>query len=268
MLVCCTICLSANAQLLKKLKQKAESAVENAVLNKTETLIQTQTEKALDGVFNLPRNQKGMSAEDFMANTSDVPETYEFDWKYKLNFKTAKAKDNMSMTFYLKEGADYWGAGFNQDKAKIIMVYDTDRKLLPMFMEAKGKKFISVTKLLDMPPDPQDNDLDYSDYTITELPGKTILNYPCKGYKMENNAYAFTIYITFDVAISFSDIYTKSNQVPQNFNLSWLKDQDNEGVLMEMTMIDKNKRKNNITATCEALNKETLKINKSAYAGG
>ncbi|NRA92381.1 MAG: DUF4412 domain-containing protein [Psychroserpens sp.] len=260
--------MSTHAQLLKKLKQKAENALENAVLNKTESLIQQQTEKALDDVFTLPTNQKGMSAEDYMVNTSEVPESYEFDWKYKLNFKTAKAKDNMSMTFYLKEDADYWGAGFDQDKTKIIMVYDTDRKILPMFMEAKGEKFISVTKLLDIEPNSQDNDFDYDDYNITEIPGKTILSYQCKGYKMENDAYIFTLYITFDVSISFSDIYTKSKQVPQNFNLNWLKDKDNEGVLMEMIMVDKKKRKNNITATCVTLEKEAMKINKSAYEGG
>ena len=45
----------ANAQFFKKLKKKAENAVERTITRKTEREVEKTTDRALDSVMNAPR---------------------------------------------------------------------------------------------------------------------------------------------------------------------------------------------------------------------
>lgn len=268
-LIIVLLLLSANAeaQFLKKLKKKVENTVENVVTDKIANKTAQQTNKAMDKILN-PKFKKNspMPIGSEMGSLDDVPATYEFDWVYKLDIKTTRSKRKMDIAYYLKKDAPYWGAKMNQDM-EMFMVYDLSRKLTVIFMQNDKNSFASVTKIPEEIIDDEvlDENVSFQDYTMKEIPGKEILGFQCKGYEMENDQYKFTLYNTFDTEVSFSDIYGKSEQLPKGFNVDWLKEGENEGLVMEMIMEDKKNKKNNMTMKCVELEKKSFTINKSDY---
>jgi len=57
-LACLTISFSTEAQILKKLKKKAEAAAERTLLNKTDEIVSKKTEQAIDSVATSKPNKK------------------------------------------------------------------------------------------------------------------------------------------------------------------------------------------------------------------
>lgn len=66
---CLVVASTAHAQVLKKLKKKAEQAVERTVLNKTDEIVSKKTEKTIDDVTQGDKANKDKNAGDKDANT-------------------------------------------------------------------------------------------------------------------------------------------------------------------------------------------------------
>jgi len=255
---------TSHAQFFKKLKKKVENAVEQTVINKTSEKAAKETEKAMDKAFDMDFGN--MYPNGSMGSMENIPAKYDFEWVYELELESPNYKKNegeLFITYFLKEGAPYWAAEFNSGAAEnMMMVYDAPTNQMIMLLDQKGEKMAVATELPDLET-AQENEM--QDYKMTKISGKTILGKDCEGYKMENDEYEFTMYVTFDTKISFSDIYGKNQQIPKNFDASWLKKGDNEGLLMEMQMIDKSKQKNNMNMKCVRLEKNNFSINTTAY---
>jgi hypothetical protein len=54
--------------------------------------------------------------------------------------------------------------------------------------------------------------------------------------------------------------------MPKDFQVDWLKEGDNEGLVMEMIMEDKEDGKNNMTMTCVQLEEIEQTIKKADYS--
>jgi len=260
------LCLTATleAQLLKKLRQKVEAATEQVIVNKTAEIAAKQTDKAMDKILNMSMGEnagEGLATEP--GSASDLPDTYDFTWRYGMRFETSKASENMDMTYFFKPDAPYWGAEFTQE-VSMFMVFDNSRNQMAIFSSVKGESFVSVTKFPEVNTTEEDH-TGFDDFRMTELPSKEILGYLCKGFLFENATHRYTIYMTFEVPVSFSDIYGKSDKMPKDFNVDWLKDGDHEGLMMEMVMEDKKNPKQNMKMTCIQLEENPYQLKKSAY---
>lgn len=253
------------AQFFKKLKKKAEQAAEATILNRAQSIAAKQTEKAMDKVFEMQFGKEGYSGVAEKVDANELPEKYGFEWRYKMKFETAQSKEQMDVTYFLKKDQPYWGAQFYQGM-DMFMVFDNELSLIAMFVETEGEKFVTISKTPEeIAEDEKNGTMDYSDFKTTELPGKQILGYYCKGVTMENDKMKLTMYITFETEVSFSDVYGKNDQMPKNFDINWLKEGDNEGIVMEMIMEDKKKKKNNMKMRCVTLEKSPYSIKKSDY---
>lgn len=254
-----------NAQFLKKLGKKVENKVENTVINKTSDKAGKETGKAVDNVLEPETDNKKQNREKKTTKKSaskSIPSSYEFDYQYQMTMTTSQGK--MSLDYFLKPGASYLGLKMNQG-IDMFMVMDGDSNTNYMFMNSGGNKIATATSL-------NGNDIinssnNENDYTITDLPPKTILGYKCLGKQMENEEYLIKMYYTTEADVSFNDVFKSSNdQIPDamkaHFNSA-------EGALMMyMDMVDKkNKGKRNSSSTmeCTLLKPTDFTFNTSGY---
>jgi hypothetical protein len=88
-----------------------------------------------------------------------------FDYIYK--FKMTHKKGDMTLDYYLKEGAQHFG--FDSEEmtkggkdTKMFMVMDNELHVTAMFMEMMGKKVVQKTKL-------KASDFDSDDYDMSDM---------------------------------------------------------------------------------------------------
>ncbi len=252
----------AEAQFFKKLTKRAEKAAEEAVLRKVEEKAAQTAEQGMDKIFNFDLSKKSM-------DPSVLPASYDFEWKYKLQMK-AKQGD-FDMAYYLKPGASYFGSK-PEFKEKMMMngmfmVMDQGLKTMTIFMSTDGKKSGHIVPMMtDEIVDQADDEQLMSDMNYKELGTKTILGYECQGFQIENKEMKMIMYVTFDAPVSFNQVYggTNSKALPKGFDPKWMKGADNS-LMMEMTFINKKKKKYSATMTCVELVNEPISIVVSEY---
>ncbi len=246
-----------HAQFFKKLKKRAEAAAKEAVLRKAEEKAAMETEKGMDKLFNFDLSKKSM-------DPSVLPATYEFDWKYKLQMKGKQG--TFDMTYFLKKGATYFGSK-PEFKEKMMMngmfmVMDEGIKTVTIFMNSNGKKHGQVLPSSnDDVMEGTDDEQLMKDMNFKELGTKEILGYECQGFQIENKEIKMIMYVTFDAPVAFNQVYDGTNKkaLPKGFDPKWLKGADTS-LMMEMTFINKKKKKFNATMTCVELVNEPKTI--------
>ncbi|WP_203293000.1 DUF4412 domain-containing protein [Luteirhabdus pelagi] len=269
----------AEAQFFKKLKKKVEKSVENTIHRKTADKASKETGEVMDDVLEGDGKENDAGNNDNRSSfpmggmmggkMENVPSQYSFEWVYRLKMEMKKERNNMELEYFLKEDAPYWGAKFYQDKQEMamntFMVYDNQSKLMVMFMNQEGRKMATASKMPKNIAETAAENSGIEDYTMKKIAGKTILGYDCDGFEIENDEYIITMYVTFDVPVSFSDVYGQSDKMPKGFNPEWLKKGDAEGLVMQMHMDEKNSNRNDMTMTCVKLEEAPFTISKSDY---
>ncbi|HET8753947.1 MAG TPA: DUF4412 domain-containing protein [Salinimicrobium sp.] len=250
---------SAQAQFFKKLKEKVEKKVENAVTESVSDKAEKETQKAMDKMLeaNLSNISMGMES----ADLSEVPETYTFNWEYALHMKTKDG--DFEMIYRLNEDQPYIGIEMPQAEG-MFMVMDQENKLMAMFMNSQGNKFLTATKLPEVPEEVTDEEEINSTPEITKIGTKTILGYESQGYQTEDEDHIITFYVTDEAGISFNDMFkTSQKNMPKNFEAEWLEE---GALLMEMNMQSKTNPKETMLMTCTRIEKEDFSIKKADYA--
>ncbi len=238
---------TTNAQLLKKLKNRVEDAAKEAAIRKAEEMAARKAEKSVEKLFSINLTKKSM-------NPEILPESYEFEYKYKLQMKTNKGK--MNMVYFLKPEATYFGSTPEISKSKkagnMLMVLDEALNTTTIFMEAQGKKMGHIVPLQDTD---DDNEEQLKNSQFKELGTKTILGYECQGFTVENNEMKIIMYVAFDAPVSFNQIFKDNNTsktLPKGFNKKWL-EMAESSLVMEMQFINKENKKFNTEMTCIGL---------------
>lgn len=255
-------CTSAKAQFLKKLKKKAEQAVEEVIVRKTADKAAQMAGKGMDKVFNI----------DFggaQADPSVLPEVYDFEWKYTMQM--THKKGNMNMTYYLKPGAKYFGSQpeleDNPMANGMFMVFDEELDIMAIFKETEDGKSGMLLKnpSSDIEDMAEQEEANLEDYTFTKIGTKTVLGYECQGFQMENDEMKMTMYMAMDAPVSFNQIYGSHIKTkPKGFDPKWMEKAENS-IVMEMEVINKKKKKYNMKMTCVALEKSPKSLAVSDY---
>ena len=251
-----------NAQFLKKLKKKIEEKVENTATENISNQAAKETDKTLNNMWESTMDGN-MNIGINMVDYSEIPDTYPFSWEYEM---TLESRDgNTQLTYLFEEDADYLGTVIDQDKSKMIMVFDPSSNLSTMFMDNEGSKMVMATKI-SLDSEDVEELSQYEKMEFTEIGKKKILGYNCTGYRMENEEYIVTAYLTEDTDLSFANMFqSKGNpKIPKSVDAEWFK-KYSDGLMLEMEVIDKKKPKDNMKMYCTALTKKNFKINKSDY---
>lgn len=249
--------ISGQAQFFKKLKQKVEKKVENAVSESISDKAEKETQQAMDKMLeaNLSNMSMGMGSVDL----AKVPEKYEFNWEYALNMKTKDG--NFEMIYHLNEDEPYVGIEVPQAEG-MFMVMDQENKLIAMFMNSSGNKFLTATEIPEVPEE-ETAENPYSDQELVKIGTKNILGYESQGYQTEDEEHIIIFYVTDEAGIGFSNMFkTKQKNIPKNFEADWLKD---GALLMEMELQNKTNPEENMVMTCTRIEKKDFSIEKSGY---
>ncbi|MDT0687730.1 DUF4412 domain-containing protein [Autumnicola psychrophila] len=254
------ISTSADAQFLKKLKNKVQEKVENAAIDNVSDKAANETNKSLNSIWEKKLSEGNFTMGMQHVDPEEVPATYDFDWLY--NMQITSGSGEMDMLYHLKEDAPYFGIKMQQ-QGEMFMVIDNENDLSVMFITSGENKYLMASRF-DIEETPEDSEDFYDDMEIKAIGNKTILGFDCQGYEGENDDYLIRFYVTDEAGIGFKGMFQdRQNTLPENFNPEWL--QDGDVLLMEMEMQDKRKEKNNISMTCTRIEKESVILKKSNY---
>lgn len=253
--------IPAQAQVLKNLKKKMEQRVEQKVSDKKEDKATSETGKSVDKAMGPGNIQSGFPMGTTQADLSEVPETYEFDWRYVL--KMENKEGDTQLNYFLKKDAPYFGFKLpNSDE--LFMVIDQSRNLMVNYMNSKGYKIITASRISKSALQETADEDKREEYTVKKIGSKTIMGFNCRGFQAENKDGVYTFYITSEPDISFTDIYrSEKTRLSANFDPKWMEDE--KGLMMQMILEDKKNAKNNLVMTCVALEKQPIILQKSDY---
>lgn len=246
--------ISAEAQFFKKLTKKVTDKVERAVTDNISDKAANEADDALNNVWEMDLGKSGLGMGS-PVDPSEIPDSYAFDWKvnYAMEMKSGK----MDFVYRLKEGADYMGMAMPK-MANMFIVMDQKNDLSIIYM---NNKLMRATKINEEAiSEAAKKESSYAkDMEYEKIGSKTISGYECEGYRAENEDYVFTIYITDDAGIGFSNFYENQKNLPESFNPDWISE---DSLLMEMQMTDKKDADKGMTMTCTGIEKENFVIKK------
>ncbi|WP_224484405.1 hypothetical protein [Robertkochia aurantiaca] len=268
-LITVVICLllaapDTQAQFLKKLKKKVEKTLEQTAIEKIDDKVEDAASKSMDKMLNgdfMKGNPMINTGE--MADMSEVPDTYDFEYLYVLQMADDTKGEKVDMNMHLKPDASYWGMSMPQ-AGDITMVHDVDNELMVMFMADKGQKMAMAMKI-----DPSDminyEEEEQPEFDVREIEGKEILGYDCQGFEVETDEYLVTVYNTFEAEVSLVNVFGANKELPDNFDPKWLQQDGNYGLMMEMHMKDKTGKEDDVSMKCVKLEKQPITIAKADY---
>lgn len=253
--------IPSQAQLFKNLKKKIENRVERTVTDKIADKAAAEAGKAVDKAMDPRENKSGFLMGASQADLSEVPEKYEFEWIYGLQMKNEKGETTIN--YFLKKDASYFGFKLPNSE-EMFMVMDVSRDLMMMYMNSKGTKMITATKIPPSSFDEMETENERDKYSFKKVGSKTIMGYDCNGFQAENEDGVYTFYITIEPDITFMDIYkSDKTRLPANFDPNWI--EEGKGLMMQMILEDKKNAKNNLDMTCVTLEKQSVILQKSNY---
>lgn len=256
--------IDAEAQLLKRLKKKAEDAVEKKAEEKLSAEIQRRAEQMVENSWNSIFGDMETSGEGngrnpiFKMNSNVTTEdSYRFTtvttMKIESFNKNGKPEPPVFMDMHFNEGGTYTGTKFsgesmNQQQGDVFIIYDFKNSAMIMLMNSEDEKFSFAydwqnamqqaeemkTEMGDDVSNEEvavnDNAEDWNGYQ--KIGNKTIAGYNCDGYRSENEYTVTDVWITHEADFGMSRMFqananTKQlrGKVPSNYPT---------GMLMEM----------------------------------
>ncbi|MAO18041.1 DUF4412 domain-containing protein [Muricauda ruestringensis] len=298
MLMCClAITYSAEAQFFKKLKKKAENAVERTIMNRTDEEVSKGTDNAIDSITkggkgkknkkDAPKNigeteknidstkqqnkakeaamQKKMAGLFGGSDLKGVPEVYEFS--YKATMKISSQKDETEIQYWMEPGQPYFGNWHKEGTMNSITVMDMENQAMVMFTDdgkqkmamkiPAGKK--TIEKLTKKME--EKNKQAAEDIKVVPIAGKTILGYHCEGYQITSKDGISKVWVTNETPVGYLGGIANTEGLPS----SVLPIGENT-MFMEMQFESAKKKKDNFSMVCTELKEESMSIIKAEYS--
>ncbi|WP_010228554.1 DUF4412 domain-containing protein [Gillisia marina] len=280
---CLSIGQIGEAQILKKIKKKAEHAAERTILKRTDETVTKKTDKTIDGVASgsdkksdstslanqqkkssIPQNNATMNSKG--QDAGQLPDQYEFNWEVK-TILTSNKNQTAEFNYLINDNiTDYFGLEMSSEElkgqGKMYMVMDHKLKKNIMFMDMNGQKMGQIYKMQEFKENKNKADISFK-----EIGTKEILGYTCYGIEVEDPTYKGQIYFTLDAPISFSALFAMANNksAPKGFDPALLQVLKKDALMMEMTMTNKSKSKDNFNMRVVSIEQKKMNLSKNDY---
>lgn len=259
------------AQIFKKIQRSAENAAERTVLRKTEQKTAEKVDESIDDALEgeeKEKRKKNKKSQSKKSGSDAFAPSYAFSYKYTMEVTSKDAKtQQMQMDFWLEPNAKYMGIEMKQQGMEMFQILDAKQTMAYNFVNSGGNK---MAMSMDYGQFDTETEEDYSDYTITPLPDKTILGYRCTGKKMENDEWEVTFYYTQEVDVSINSMFQsdQTDNVPEELKQQFSPDE--EYLLLSMVMKDKKnqgtKEDRSGSMECVALEKDNFTFATTGYS--
>lgn len=204
LLVCLSINYNAEAQFLKKLKQKAERVLGGKKNNEAK-----ETNKQFE-------NMLGELEPSPINNNIKLPENYMFSYQATIQVKNNNGTIN---TQYLLQPLEAYYAKNQATKDYIeYVVYDINRNVEVYFVESKEEKKMAHKK---MDPFTKIKLIgaykDSPNKQIKTLGSKKLLGYNCKGYEISTQAGITQLWVTNEAPVTlFTTLFKNRTKDPNS----------------------------------------------------
>lgn len=247
----------AEAQILKRLKKKAQEALENKAEQKIDEEIQKAADRMVedswDAVFgDLSENGEGGNNVPFAFNSDVTTEDrYDFDIVTTMEISTTNAdgssEEPMYMDMHFKDGASYTGTKIRggqmqQNGQDLFIIYDLNNQAMIMLMSSEDQKFSFAydwKQALDFQENREESADEEVNWDETEqwqgyekIGTKTIAGYKCDGYRQQNDQYTTEVWITRENTFGMASLFKANSNTKQMRGI--IPDQYPQGMLMEM----------------------------------
>ena len=249
------IAIPTQGQFLKKLQENAEQPLQTEAIA-TLVFQENFDEISLDLLMNKQLQESGFLKGIEQMDLSEIPELYDFAWKYTYELKTRNGERRLNLLF--KNDASYFGFQISEAKKRYLVV-DPERNINVLFIGLGDAKIASATKILDTEHKVIDSGKKLGVFSFNKIGDKSIMGYESTGFQAENNEFVYTFYIAKESGIGIHDFHRNSQKLmPINFNPNWLE----KGMLLQMISEGKKSVRDNITITCIGIEKYPLQLRK------
>ncbi|MDZ7807024.1 MAG: hypothetical protein U5K71_07900 [Gracilimonas sp.] len=168
-MMCAFMASTAEAQIWKKIKDKTKSKVEERVSDKISEKIANAVIEKIDVQFKSPNNPYGNIVRS--GKPENLPESYSFDWKFKMKITNAGMEDELLFDYYLTSTGNYVGYEMPQAEG-MFMVMDAELKSTISYVEEDGNSMAITYSLPEDLTSTEASEMESEDLKITELPSK------------------------------------------------------------------------------------------------
>lgn len=246
---------NAEAQFLNKLKEKVIEKTTDVIIDKTADKAVEQTGKVMDDVLN-PNLDGLFNFGTTAVDLEKLPASYKFDYSYKIKMNTDDG--DMNMEYLISKNDSYFGTKVEM-APDMLMIFDAPNNAIII---KSGETIIARGLPEDIGTTDEEMDI-YSNYTFTEIPGRTFLGYDCKGYQMEDDENIIKVYIAPNMGVSFANFdANKSMPATMPKEMQEFAKKYEDGLMLYMEMEEKQQRgKNNIvTMECIGFDETNLSV--------
>jgi len=239
--------LSAEAQILNRIKNKVQQAIERKVQEKVEEKVDREVDKAAgkavdeawEAVFGPgATDEREQSSVDtaklqqlrsLMGGSANVhvEPTYTFDTRTTLKLaylpKSGKVEPPKYLEMYLTDGANYSGSAIRQEgkdgeSGQMFIIADYANKAMILLMSEGAQKYathLSMDSTLYPPPVEADATVNWNEVTewrgYRRLGSRTIQGYACEGYVMANETGKSEVWVTRDMDVTMGNPFYPGN---------------------------------------------------------
>lgn len=227
--------LQAQRNILRDLRDRTIDKTVDKVIDRTAEKLAEQMANAIMNMLT-PNFEKWMQGSGTPFDPSLLPESYAFHYLYRMEITSQEGP--MVIDYFLNQDkANYIGVQFGEG-TNMFMVIDYDLQATITYMEIGDKLHATAMENKVTEEEEAENLESMENFTITELPNREFLGYDCLGRKMEDESYAFTMYIAPDMEAQMGNMFSPGNQEVSPALAAYGKQFEN-GLMMHMEITDK-----------------------------
>ncbi len=256
-----TLTVDAEAQIFKKLKKKAQEALENKAEQKIDEEMQKAADRMVEDSWNTvfgdmeADGSSGINMPFAFNSNVETLDSYDFDIVSTMKITTKNSdgseEEPMFLDMHFKEGAEYTGTkirggDMQQNSESLFLIYDYSNAAMIMLMESEDGKFsfaydwkqaLSMAKSLEDSSLQQQEEVDWDEVNQWEgyekIGSKTIAGYNCDGYRMQDAQSTTEVWVTRENTYGMQSMFKANANTKQIKGL--IPENYPQGMLMAMT---------------------------------
>jgi hypothetical protein len=254
-----------DAQIWKKIKDRTKDKIEDRAAEKISDKIAEIVIGKMSEKLQSDTNPYKLNLGTKISKPENLPEEYNFDWKYRVKMTSNSSEDEIVMDYMLPQDESYFGYNMPESE-NMFSVVDFEQGTMISYMEDEGNSFAISHDYPTINYDEmvEDDESSGENIEVTELPSKRFAGFDAKGYQYETDKSTMVVYITEDAEVTFSGFGAIPGQaMPTTYGLQMGK---KKGALMlYMKFTDKSNPENVMEMECLELKKEYLSKKNKEY---